>query len=76
MSSTTVQTVTTILESLPDSLQQQVAHHLSEYIEELRAELQWDASFARTAEKLEQSAKRANVEIDASLSQPMDLSKL
>jgi hypothetical protein len=76
MSSATIQTVAKMLETLPDTVQEQVANHLSEYIEELRAEMQWDESFVRTNTKLQESARKAKSQIQAGKSQPMDLNKL
>jgi hypothetical protein len=48
MSSAAIFTVIKLLESLPETAQEQVVEHLREYVEDLRDELEWDSVFART----------------------------
>ena len=48
MSSTGIATVLKIMESLPEPAQARVVDHLREYIEDLRDEERWDATFQRT----------------------------
>ncbi|MEG4345971.1 hypothetical protein QUB70_22220 [Microcoleus sp. A003_D6] len=52
-----------IMESLPETLQQQVAAYLKEYIAELKDELQWDESFEKTQQQLVAASQRAKQEI-------------
>lgn len=63
MSSTAVTTVVKMLESLPIEVQDRVAEHLREYIDDLQDELRWNQSFQRTQSKLIDAARRAKQEI-------------
>lgn len=76
MSSTAIATVIKMLESLPETVQGQVAEHLREYIEDLRDELQWDALFEKTQRQLVAAAKRAKQEIAEGHAQPLDYNQL
>jgi len=76
MSSTAIATVTKMMESLPESAQDQVVEHLREYLEELQDELQWDALFRRTQPQLVAAARRAKQEIAQGLAKPMDYDQL
>ena len=55
MSSENIATVTKIMESLPEPLQQQVIEHLREYIENLQDEKEWDYLVNKTQNKLIQA---------------------
>ena len=57
-------TVVKMMESLPDPVQDRVAEHLREYIEDLREELQWDTTFKKTQSQLVAAARRAKQEIE------------
>jgi glycerate-2-kinase len=63
MSSTAVTTIVKMLESLPIEVQDRVAEHLREYIDDLQDELRWNQSFQRTQSKLIAAARRAKQEI-------------
>ncbi len=76
MSSEAISTVTTMMESLPEDVQHQVAQHLHEYIQDLQDEIKWDNSFQKTQNKLVAAAQKAKQEIAQGLSQPMDYDKL
>ena len=76
MSSTAIATVTKIMESLPETAQDQVVEHLREYLEDLRDELQWDTLFKKTQPQLIAAARRARKEIAEGLAQPMDYDQL
>ncbi len=54
MSSAVIATVVKMIESLPDPVQDRVADHLREYIEDLRDELQWDSTFKKPKPSLSQ----------------------
>ena len=62
MSTATIETVTKMLESFPENIQDQAVEHLREYLEDISDELRWDASFARTADKLAEFAHQAKKE--------------
>ena len=72
MSSAAIFTVIKMLESLPETAQEQVVEHLREYGEDLRDELEWDSVFARTQPQLTAAAKRAKQEIAAGRANPLD----
>ncbi len=76
MSSTAIATVEKMLESLPEEVQERVVEHLREYILDLQDELQWDALFERTQDKLVVAARRAKEEIAAGKAEPMDFERL
>lgn len=75
MSSTAIATVEKMLESLPEEMQERVVEHLREYILDLQDELQWDALFKGTQDKLAVAARRAREEIAAGKAEPMDFER-
>ena len=76
MASNAITTITQMIETLPESLQDQVVEHLREYIAELQDELRWEASFNRTQDQLLAAARRAIQEIAEGKAEPMDLDQL
>ena len=76
MSSTTISTVTKMLESLPELAQDRVVEHLRDYIENLRDELRWDQTFKKTSSKLVKAARQARQEATDGKAQAMDFEKL
>ena len=76
MSSTAVVTVVEMMESLPEPVQDRVADHLREYIENLRDEVQWDSTFKKTQAQLIAAAQRAKQEIAAGQAKPLDPDQL
>ncbi len=76
MSSNAIATVIKMMESLPENVQNQVADHLREYLEDLRDELQWEDTFKKTQNKLVCAAQLAKKQIEEGYSQPMDYDKL
>lgn len=76
MSSETIITVTKLMESLPDSLQQQVIDHLREYIDTLQEEKEWDDLVDKTQTKLINFARKAKQEISQGKAKLMDYEKL
>ena len=76
MSSASIATVVKMMESLPETVQDQVVEHLREYIEDLRDELQWNISFKKTQQQLVAAAKRAKQEIADGRAKPMDYNRL
>ena len=65
-----------MLELLPDPVQDRVAEHLREYIEDLRDELQWDSTFKKTHSQFVAAARRAKQEIAAGQANPLDPDQL
>lgn len=59
MSSTAVATMIKMMESLPETAQNQVVDHLREYMLELQDETRWDNLFQRTQSRLVAVAQAA-----------------
>ncbi|BAY42761.1 hypothetical protein SAMD00079811_03390 [Scytonema sp. HK-05] len=76
MSSPAITTVVKMMESLPVDVQDQVADHLREYINELQDEIQWSKSFERTQQKLVAAAQRAKQEIAEGKATTLDYDQL
>lgn len=76
MSATIIATVVKMMESLPDPVQDRVVDHLREYIEDLRDEEQWDATFKKTQPQLIAAARRAKQEMAAGQAKPLDPDQL
>jgi len=76
MSSATIETLTRMIESLPETAQDQVVEHLREYIEDLRDEIRWDISFTMTQPKLIEAARRARKEVGEGKAKLMDIEQL
>jgi hypothetical protein len=76
MASNAIATITRMVETLPEALQNQIMEHLREYIAELEDELRWEVSFNRTQEQLIATARRAKKEIAEGKAEPMDLDRL
>jgi hypothetical protein len=76
MSSTAITTVVKMLESLPETVQDQVVEHLREYLADLQDELVWDDLLKRTQPQLVAAARRARQEIAEGQAQPLDYDQL
>ncbi|HMV47770.1 MAG TPA: hypothetical protein PLD20_28340 [Blastocatellia bacterium] len=76
MVSTTITTITKMVEELPEPMQAQIADHLRHYIQELRDEMKWDQLFAGTQNQLIAAAQRARQEIENGLATPLDENRL
>jgi hypothetical protein len=76
MTSPAIETVTKMLESLPETVQDQVVEHLREYLADLQDELKWDSLFKRTPPQLVAGARRAKQEIAQGHAQPLDYDEL
>ena len=61
-----------MLESLPETVQDQVVEHLRKYLADLQDELAWDDLFKRTQPQLVAAARRAKEEIAKGQAKPMD----
>ena len=72
MSSTTVDTVAKMIETLPEEAQHRVVEHLREYIDDLRDEMKWDKLFRETQPGLIAAARRARQEVAEGKAAAMD----
>jgi hypothetical protein len=76
MPSAAIATIVKMMESLPVDVQEQIAEHLRDYIDDLQDEIRWNASFQRTQQNLVAAAKRAKQEIAEGQATVMDYDQL
>lgn len=76
MTSPAITTVIKMMETLPESTQNQVVEHLQEYLEDILDEMQWDETFKKTQAQLSAAAHRVRQEIAEGKGEPLDLDKL
>lgn len=76
MASNAITTITRMMETLPEVIQNQIVEHLREYITELEDELHWETSFNNRQDQLIAAARRAKQEIADGKAEPMDLDRL
>lgn len=72
MSYARIATITKMVETLPDPMQERVADHLMEYIQQLQDEMKWDQAFDRTQSQLSAAAKQAKQQIENGAAIPLD----
>lgn len=73
---TATATVMKMMESLPKPIQERVLEHLQDYIEDIRDEVQWNESFARSQDKLVAAARKARADIARGLAAPLNRGQL
>ncbi len=56
MSTAHIETVTKMLENLPESVQNLAVEHLRKYLEEVTDDVRWHESFNRTSNELSEMA--------------------
>lgn len=61
-----------MMESLPETVQDQVVEHLRDYLEDLQDEIQWDNLFKKTQKQLIAAAQQARWEIAEGRAKPLD----
>lgn len=76
MASPSITTIVTMIESLPNEVQDQVAEHLREYIQDLQAEIQWNSAFQKTQSQLIAAARRAKQEMAEGKAMPLNYDEL
>ncbi len=76
MSSTAIVTVIKMMESLPETVQDQVVEHLRDYLEDLQDEIQWDNLFKKTQKQLIAAAQQTRREIAEGRAKPLDDNQL
>lgn len=76
MSSTAIVTITKMMETLPESAQEQAVEHMRGYVAEIQEEMEWDVLFKKTQKQLILAARRAREEIAAGKAKPMDYDQL
>jgi hypothetical protein len=76
MSSAAISKVMKMMESLPLDVQEQVAEHLQEYIDDLQDEMCWNESFQATQQNLVAAARHAKREIAEGQATVLDYNQL
>ena len=76
MTSVAIATVTKMMETLPETNQDQVVERLRDYIAEMQDEIRWNISFKKTEKQLIAAARRARQEIAAGHAEPLDYNQL
>ena len=76
MSSAPITTVVKMMESLPIEVQNQIADHLRDYINDMQDEIQWSESFQKTQQKLVAAAQRAKQELAEGQAKALDYDQL
>jgi len=76
MASTTIVTMTKMMETLPESAQEQALEYLRIYIAEMQSEQKWDRLFSQTQDNLIAAARQARKEIAEGKAKPMDFDRL
>ena len=76
MASNAMTTIAQMIETLPETIQNQIVEHLREYISNLQEEVLWETTFNDTQGQLVAAAKRAKQEIANGKAEPMDLDRL
>jgi hypothetical protein len=71
MATPALSTILKMIESLPETQQNQVVEHLREYIADLEDEDTWDKAFAKTQENLAYKTRQAEKQIAEGKSEPM-----
>ena len=76
MATTAIVTMVKMMESLPETAQNQAVEHLREYLTDVQDEMRWDNLFQKTQAQLIAAARRAREEKAKGQAQPMDYSRL
>jgi hypothetical protein len=76
MTSAASTTVVKMIDALPEAVQERVVEHLQDYIADIRDEMKWGESFAKSQDKLAAAAKKAREEIAQGLATPLDPDQL
>ncbi|MBE9062021.1 hypothetical protein [cf. Phormidesmis sp. LEGE 11477] len=76
MSSPSITTIVTMVESLPSALQEKVVEYVREFIADLEDEKRWESSFELTHDHLIASAQAAKQAIAEGKSTPMNYEQL
>ena len=73
---TAIATMIKIMETLPETTQDQLLAHIRDYLADIQDEFEWERLVKKTQPQLIQSAQQAKQEIAAGRSQPMDYNQL
>ena len=76
MGTTAIVTMVKMMESLPETAQNQAVEYLREYLADLQDDMRWDNLFQKSQAQLVAAARRAREEKAKGQAQPMDYSRL
>jgi hypothetical protein len=76
MESAATNTISKMLEALPEQFQDRVLEHMREYIEDIREEVNWSESFSKSQNKLASIARQVRKEINEGKAVPLDVEQL
>jgi hypothetical protein len=76
MNTAATTTMMKMLESVPDSLQEEIVEHMRDYIEDIRDEARWKETISKTQDKLAAAARQARREITEGKAGAMDVDRL
>ena len=76
MGTTAIVTMVKMMESLPETAQNQAVEYLREYLADLQDEMRWDNLIQKSQAQLVAAAHRAREEKAKGQAQPMDYSRL
>lgn len=76
MTTTAINTVVKLMETLPETTQNLIAEQLPEFLADLQDEMRWDATFAKNQSQLIQQARLAKQQIAAGKAQVLDINQL
>ena len=69
-------TITKMIESLPEPMQELALEHMQQYIADIRDEIKWNDSIGKSQSKLIAAARQARKEIMQGKAIPLDTEKL
>ena len=69
-------TITKMIETLPESMQELALEHMQQYIEDIRDELKWKDSIGKSQGKLIAAARQARKDIMQGKATPLDSENL
>jgi hypothetical protein len=72
MMTASIETVVKMMESVPESFQDQIVEKLRQYIADLEDEREWDTRFQQSQPQLVAAARQAKQEIAEGKASPMD----
>ena len=76
MKTTSIETVTKMMETLPEVAQSMVVKQVRDFIADIEDESKWDQLFKEREDKLIEMARKAKQEILKGRSKPMDYDRL
>jgi hypothetical protein len=76
MNTAATTTMMKMLESVPESLQDEIVEHMREYIEDARDESRWKETIGKTQDQLTAAARQARRDITDGKAGSMDIDRL